>query len=749
MRCSVCSYVFPVDPPPGAGEHPWQIRTVEDLLFTAPDLTTLRTWIAEGRLHPDDQVSRTGKHWLRLGDMPEFSSAFTGYEDLPQVFEELVPPSIGSALEELGPPPGFGETMPVVQGVDTDILVVRESQQDFEVPVTARSAAVERGHERSGPRPVAVLGSMTSETSGPEPFPLAELGVHDEPSARTPIDESAVRMRPRPPASSTPAVPHAIDDEPIEEVRRRSPKPTVRYGAEEVYGPEAGLDDDELPATSASSASASDSHGAAVRPSAAAVERPAGPTREPTGRVAAIEPEPAASRSRDDLDAIDDDLERRRRRRREVDLDDDEPRRRSSWPLVAALGTLAAVAVVFGVPGIRAKVLGLAGDVTEPDAPAFDPASLAELEHARVAMINLDPVEVGRAEAALQGRLDEGTASAAGEAEMKLAQVELLATRALEHEIGLAAGAPPSEGPVDDVERASQILVSLDGGDVVDRAHMRRVRAMLRLAQGRAAAEILPLLPEDGSGEVRQLVEASPLWRDPEAAVPEGVIEGLEGLADKSALAELALALAYLRAGDDARALAVAKAVLARVPAQPTALAVQARAGGGPGPVDDGKAPKDGKGDGKAPADTKSDPPDAEAGDGKAPADDTKDDGKPKPAKTESVDSLIDRGCRLVESGDASGALDALRKAKARGSNDLDLLVCMGQAHAKQGHARDALTSFEAALSKSPRYAAALAGAARASDKLGDTSGAVGYYRRLLAERPGDSKALAYVQEHG
>jgi hypothetical protein len=30
------------------------------MLFTSPDIETMVVWIEEGRLHPDDSVSRTG-----------------------------------------------------------------------------------------------------------------------------------------------------------------------------------------------------------------------------------------------------------------------------------------------------------------------------------------------------------------------------------------------------------------------------------------------------------------------------------------------------------------------------------------------------------------------------------------------------------------------------------------------------------------------------------------------------------------
>lgn len=103
VRCSVCGYVFRLE---NETPSPWQIETVDGELFSAPDLATLRAWIAEGRLHPDDRVSRTGKQWLRLGAMPEFSDVFAGFPDLPLVFRTFEPTPLPS-LPDLGPPPDF------------------------------------------------------------------------------------------------------------------------------------------------------------------------------------------------------------------------------------------------------------------------------------------------------------------------------------------------------------------------------------------------------------------------------------------------------------------------------------------------------------------------------------------------------------------------------------------------------------------------------------------------------------------
>lgn len=769
VRCSVCGYVFPVEPPPGALDQPWQIRTVEDLLFTAPDIATLRTWIDEGRLHPDDQVSRTGRHWLRLGDMPEFSSVFSGFSDLPAVFEEVEdagpPPPPPSALEELGPPPSFGGTMPVVQGVDTDILVVDSPEADDGVAVVSKRVAVERSRgEPATPTPA------NTETSGPLPFPLAEVGLHDddddddEPAVAPAVDESAVRMRPRPhpPTARVDAVPDVVEDEPAEPLRSRPTRTTVLYGADEVYGEGSAS---MLEAVTKGVDSTSKPSPAAEAPEQLADEEdadhPVVSPREPSRPRPAADPERAPRSARHSSSSDEIDVRDRRRHRtfaRGVTGPDEPPPRRRTWPWVAGLGLLAGVAVVFGVPSIRARVMDMAGQLAGGE--RFDPSSLTELSEAQAAIASLDPVALGKAEAALQGRIDGGDVPGPGVAQMKLVQAELLSTRAIEREIGTVAGVPEASSGPDDVERATQILASVVAEDVEDREQMRRVRAWLRLAQGRSAEEILPLLPEDGSGELRRLVAAAPLWRDAGAPVPEGVIAGLEGLPERTALAELALALAYLRAGDEAKALQSAAAVLDAVPDQPTALALRASAGGTTvaaeaGGVAEGSGTGTGTGgDDEGSGDDgtgSSSGGDEEVAKDTAPDDDGGDDGgssAPKP-RVESIDSLIGRGCDQVESGDVGGGLELLRKAKARRPRDLDVLLCMGIGHAKQGKTSQALEDFESILSRSPNFAPALKQAAKAADKLGKTDKAVRYYRTLLGSRPGDPTALEYVEKHG
>ncbi|MBP6608646.1 MAG: hypothetical protein KA258_03600, partial [Deltaproteobacteria bacterium] len=45
-------------------------------VLRCPDLATLRLWIAEKRLTRDDEVSRSGQKWRKMGTIVEFESLF-------------------------------------------------------------------------------------------------------------------------------------------------------------------------------------------------------------------------------------------------------------------------------------------------------------------------------------------------------------------------------------------------------------------------------------------------------------------------------------------------------------------------------------------------------------------------------------------------------------------------------------------------------------------------------------------------
>jgi predicted Zn finger-like uncharacterized protein len=612
VRCSVCAYVFKVKPEAGsAADQPWQIQTTEDLLFTAPDIPTLRAWIEEGRLHPDDRVSRTGNHWLKLGEMPEFSSMFPGYKGLPKVFQAVdgeakpKPDSERSAVDELGPPPAFaGEHDPP--------------------KLSASSSGLDDAPSDSGPA-----------------SPLAAISKHAVKPITGNLDREAA---------------------------------------------------------------------AATKRSEESVSSPAEWERSPKQKG-------------------------------------------TNWPLFAVLGTVTALAIVFGVPQIRNAMFG-GSDGAETDKPEETKEAIVdtppELAKAEAAIASLGAADVARAEAAIQRAIDTGSVEGPTLATMKLAQADLLVSRALSYAIAAAldetSRAKLYERSEEDLERAARIF---DGvGQAPDGERVSMVRARLRLAQGRDSVEILALLPETGADEMRLAVEASVLWRDTKAKLPSNLIGRLRGLENRSALGSSVLALALVRSGDVGGAEAIGAELLAMADDQPVGLAL--------------KQPSEAAGDetgGEEAAETGGDEPKPESGTtGETPKPTTSTGGGTGAGTGGgsgggggggSFERLLDKGCKQVESGKASAGVQTLLKAFDRKPTDLDVLVCLGHGYKGMGNRQRALHFYERALAQSPRHRSALRAAAAIAAGTGDKNKALKYYKRLLQVDPMNAKAKVYVNEHG
>ncbi len=105
VRCSACRHVFrlrldgngPPDapsekaksPPPPPGRSEWLVRTVAGRQVAFRELTTLQKWIVEGRIGRDDEISRSGDTWKRLGNIAELEPFFSVYEKAKSL-EELI-----------------------------------------------------------------------------------------------------------------------------------------------------------------------------------------------------------------------------------------------------------------------------------------------------------------------------------------------------------------------------------------------------------------------------------------------------------------------------------------------------------------------------------------------------------------------------------------------------------------------------------------------------------------------------------
>src|SRR5690606_20602506 len=149
------------------------------MLFTAPDVATMMRWIEEGRLHPDDSVSRTGRNWLRLGDMAEFAHLF-GPDVAEPVFRPIDGKSEISALEEVGPPPDFGGGSALEDPVPAPV------DRTHTLPMATGALLAEGPKSRPDSRPRAQSSSsdasVTSGSISVAPLPKAPSSLPPAPA---------------------------------------------------------------------------------------------------------------------------------------------------------------------------------------------------------------------------------------------------------------------------------------------------------------------------------------------------------------------------------------------------------------------------------------------------------------------------------------------------------------------------------------------------------------------------------------
>jgi predicted Zn finger-like uncharacterized protein len=79
VKCSHCGYVFKVFKNDGGGTlggGDWRVKTRNGSIFEFKELTTLQRWIVERKVTREDEISKTGRNWKRLGDIAELATFF-------------------------------------------------------------------------------------------------------------------------------------------------------------------------------------------------------------------------------------------------------------------------------------------------------------------------------------------------------------------------------------------------------------------------------------------------------------------------------------------------------------------------------------------------------------------------------------------------------------------------------------------------------------------------------------------------
>ena len=88
VQCTTCHAVFnaqretPHLPSPRS-DGEWMIRQSSGDVFRLRELTTLQRWIVERKVRRDDEISRTGQRWERLGNIVELAAFFDAVEPPP------------------------------------------------------------------------------------------------------------------------------------------------------------------------------------------------------------------------------------------------------------------------------------------------------------------------------------------------------------------------------------------------------------------------------------------------------------------------------------------------------------------------------------------------------------------------------------------------------------------------------------------------------------------------------------------
>ncbi|MBK8013143.1 MAG: zinc-ribbon domain-containing protein [Deltaproteobacteria bacterium] len=89
VKCTACEHVFKVRLPGEDGApmttktataREWLVRKPDGQMIGFRELTTLQKWVVEGRISRDDEISKNGETWKRLGNIGELEPFFSVFE---------------------------------------------------------------------------------------------------------------------------------------------------------------------------------------------------------------------------------------------------------------------------------------------------------------------------------------------------------------------------------------------------------------------------------------------------------------------------------------------------------------------------------------------------------------------------------------------------------------------------------------------------------------------------------------------
>jgi predicted Zn finger-like uncharacterized protein len=218
VKCSSCGHMFKIrkksfvltEPvTPGAEEDSgaaknWMIRKPDGQMLSFKELTTLQKWIVERKVSREDEISKSGESWKKLGSIAELASFFRVVDQSQPAMPAMVPPAapITQPLPAVVPPavmPG-SPVAPYPTAPGVPVAMVPPAPAMPSVP---------------GMPAVPPMGPSYSQPGMPQagamPFSGAPLSQPSIPAA-PPSYPAMPAMPPQPPAPAYPPVPPPAAD---------------------------------------------------------------------------------------------------------------------------------------------------------------------------------------------------------------------------------------------------------------------------------------------------------------------------------------------------------------------------------------------------------------------------------------------------------------------------------------------------------------------------------------------------------
>lgn len=205
VKCTQCGHLFKVQQtaPPGrqaisareasvaTESNRWRVRRKDGSIHTLDSLTELTKLIAAGQFSHDDEISRTGQLWRKLGDINEFSPLLhTG----PRTRTSTIPPPVPSRAPAAATPPDNSESIathrmrritPTEQRIPAPAALPETQDRASPLPAlpqqVARSAptsSAARASSTAAPLPPFDPGSLLPVPASPTAQEIASAESH-------------------------------------------------------------------------------------------------------------------------------------------------------------------------------------------------------------------------------------------------------------------------------------------------------------------------------------------------------------------------------------------------------------------------------------------------------------------------------------------------------------------------------------------------------------------------------------------